>query len=337
MKELSHTPSQARLGSYLRTQAPFLALVVIALTIPLYVSDTYYLSILAFMATRFMVIIGLSLLVGQAGQISLGQAAFVGIGAYGAAILTTGARVDPWLAMFLAALIAGAIAALIGIPTLRLTGYYLAMATLGVNEIVSIVLAQLKYGTFGIGGIPSLSVGGLDLGTPRLYHLVVWAFALLMFRVALNIAHSRVGRSLRGMRQSEVAAEALGVETSYRKVQVFVIAAVFASVAGSFDAYYVGHIWPADYGIFESIILITGVIIGGLRSVWGALWGAIVIAILPELLKRIGLEDWQHLTYGVLLILIMVLSRGRTHGISQMIRAWRKRRETAAGSASVGK
>ena len=129
------------------------------MTIPAYLSNTYYLSVLAFMATRFMMALGLSLLLGQAGQISLGQAAFVGIGAYGSAILTTRLGFDPWLAMLVAAVLAAVIAGLVGIPTLKLKGYYLAMATLGINEIIYILLVQLKgltNGTDGITGIPSL-------------------------------------------------------------------------------------------------------------------------------------------------------------------------------------
>jgi branched-chain amino acid transport system permease protein len=318
--------------AYLRRHAAFIALVVVAMTIPAYVSDSYYLSILAFMATRFMLALGLSLLVGQAGQISLGQAAFVGIGAYGAALLTTRAGLNPWLAMVVAALIAASVAGLIGIPTLRLKGYYLAMATLGVNEIVYILLVQLKsltHGTDGVTGIPSLSIGGIDLGQPRAYHVVVWAVALVMFRLALNLTQSRVGRSLRALRRSERAAASLGVPVAYRKVQVFVVAAVFASIAGSFDAYYVNYISPGEYTISLSIIAIAAVIIGGLRSVWGALWGAIVIEVLPEVLKRLGLEDYEHLVFGMLLVVIMIGWEGRSRTLS---RAFKRLRSERRGS-----
>ena len=314
--------------SYARKHAGYLLFAVVVMTIPAYLGNGYYLSVLAFMGTRFMVALGLSLLLGQAGQISLGQAAFVGIGAYGAAILTTRLGFDPWLAMALAAMLAAIIAGVVGIPTLKLKGHYLAMATLGVNEIVYILLVQLKgltNGTDGITGIPSLSIGGLDLGGPKAYHLVVWGVALLMLRFALNLSRSRVGRSLRALRRSEPAAESLGVDTSYRKVQVFMLAAAFASIAGSFDAYYVHYISPDGYTITFSIILVTGVIIGGLGSIWGALWGTLAIVILPELLKR-GNEDFINLVFGVLLIAIMIFWQGRTGGIWQSVKAWKSRR-----------
>jgi branched-chain amino acid transport system permease protein len=307
---------------FARRNATYLVFAVVIMTIPVYLSDSYYLSVLAFMGTRFMMALGLSLLLGQAGQVSLGQAAFVGVGAYGAAILTTRLGVNPWLAMASAALLSAVIAGLVGIPTLKLKAHYLAMATLGINEIIYILLVQLKgltNGTDGITGIPSLSIGGLDFGRPKAYHLLVWGVGLIMLRFSLNLTSSRVGRSLRALRRSEPAAESLGVDTSYRKVQIFMLAAVFASIAGSFDAYYVNYISPESYSISFSIILVTGVIIGGLRSVWGALWGSIVIVVLPEILKRVN-EDLTNLVYGILLIVIMIFSGGRAEDFWSRIR-----------------
>jgi branched-chain amino acid transport system permease protein len=314
--------------TYLRKHAGYLVFAVVVMTIPAYLSNSYYLSILAFMATRFMMALGLSLLLGQAGQISLGQAGFVGVGAYGAGILTTRLGLNPWAAMVAAALVAAVIAGLVGIPTLRLRGYYLAMATLGVNEIIYILLVQLKgltNGTDGITGIPTLSIGGFNLGGPKAYHLVVWGLALIMLRVSLNISRSRVGRSLRALHRSEAAAQSSGIDTSYRKVQVFMLAAVFASIAGSLDAYYVKFISPESYTITFSIILITGVIIGGLGTLWGAVWGTAAIVILPELLKRVN-EDVTNLVFGVLLIAIMVLWTGRKRSLLDVAKARRARK-----------
>jgi branched-chain amino acid transport system permease protein len=301
-------------AAFFRRHAAYFIFAFIVMTIPAYLTNSYYLSVLSFGATRFMMALGVSLLLGQAGQISLGQAAFVGIGAYGSAILTTKVGFDPWSAMIVSALLAALIAGLVGIPTLKLKGYYLAMATLGINEIVYILLVQLKpltNGTDGLTGIPSLHIGGLDLSGPRAYHLVAWGVALLMFRFALNLTSSRVGRSLRALHRSEPAAESLGVDTSMRKVQIFMIAAVFASVAGSFDAYHVQFISPDSFTITFSIILITGVIIGGLRTLWGAVWGTLVIVLLPEILKHVN-QDLTNLVFGALLIIIMVVAgRGR--------------------------
>ncbi len=327
----TRAPSRSAGGpaAFARRHAGYLVFAVLVMTIPAYLSNMYYLSVLSFAATRFMMAVGISLLLGQAGQISLGQSAFVGIGAYGSAILTTKLGFDPGVALVVSAILAAAIAGLVGIPTLKLKGYYLAMATLGINEIVYILLVQLKpltNGTDGLTGIPGLHIGGLDLSGPRAYHLVAWGVALLMFRFALNLTDSRVGRSLRALHRSEPAAESLGIDYSYRKVQVFMIAAVFASIAGSFDAYHVQFISPESFTITFSIILVTGVIIGGLRSLWGAVWGTIVIVILPEILKRVN-EDFTNLVFGVLLIGIMVLSGSKRFDLwGQLKGVWPRRR-----------
>lgn len=318
----------------LRRNRAFMAFAAIALVLLAFISNTYYLSILAFMATRLMMVVGLGLLMGQAGQISLGHAAFVGVGAYGAAILTTKADLNPWLAMVVAAVVAAGVAALIGIPTLKLRGHYLAMATLGFNEIAFILMVQLKgltNGTDGITGIPSLRLGPLDFGQPRLYHLLVWVVALLIFLFSLNLADSRLGRALKALRRSEAAAASLGINTSARKLQVFVISAVFASLAGSFDAYYVQFVSPDSYTITFSIILVAGVIIGGLGRLWGPAWGTLIIVLLPEFIKGFN-QDATNLVFGLLLIAIMIFVPLRSGGFAR----WRGKGRAGGTGRSSG-
>jgi len=302
----------ARVVPYLRRHAAFITFAVVVMALPFFIHSTYYLSILAFTATRLMVVLGLNLLLGQAGQISLGHAAFVAIGAYGSAILTTRWSLDPWLAMGISALLAGAIAGVLGIPTLKLKGHYLAMATLGFGEIVLILLIQFKWltsGSDGIVGIPSLSFAGLDLGRPMAYHWIAWGVALVMLRMALNLVDSRVGRSLRALHRAEIAAASLGVNTSFRKVQIFVVSAVFASVAGSFYVHYIHFISPDSFAITFSVILLTTVVIGGVGNVWGAVWGTLLMMFLPEYLKRFN-QDYTNLTFGILMIVIMIFLPG---------------------------
>lgn len=302
----------ARVVPYLRRHAAFITFAVVVMALPFFIHSTYYLSILAFTATRLMVVLGLNLLLGQAGQISLGHAAFVAIGAYGSAILTTRWSLDPWLAMGISALLAGAIAGVLGIPTLKLKGHYLAMATLGFGEIVLILVIQFKWltsGSDGIVGIPSLSFAGLDLGRPKAYHWIAWGVALVMLRMALNLVDSRVGRSLRALHRAEIAAASLGVNTSFRKVQIFVVSAVFASVAGSFYVHYIHFISPDSFAITFSVILLTTVVIGGVGNVWGAVWGTLLMMFLPEYLKRFN-QDYTNLTFGILMIVIMIFLPG---------------------------
>lgn len=324
--------------SFLKRHAAFIVFALVALTPPFYTSNTYYLSVMAFTATRLMTALGLNLLMGQAGQISLGHAAFAGLGAYGSAILSTRYGVDPWLAMAYAAVFAGAVAGLIGIPTLKLKGHYLAMATLGFGEIVYILLVQLKaitQGTDGIVGIPSLSLGSLDFADPRNFHFLVWGVTVLMLRMSLNLTDSRVGRSLRGLHRAEVAAASLGVNTAFQKIQVFVVSAVFASLAGSFYAHYVMYISPGSFTLTFSIILVTGVVIGGLASVWGAVWGTVVLMLIPESLRAFGAnQDYSYLVLGVLLIVIMIFLPGGLVSAPQLSgRAWRRLRGSLGAPA----
>lgn len=297
---------------YIRRHAAFITFAVVVMAAPFFVHSTYYLSILAFTATRLMAALGLNLLMGQAGQISLGHAAFVAVGAYGSAIMTTRWALDPWLAMAIAALLAAAIAGVLGVPTLKLKGHYLAMATLGFGEIVFILLIQLKWltsGSDGIVGIPALSIAGLDLGRPKAYHWIAWGVALVMFRMTLNLVDSRVGRSLKALHRAEIAASSLGVNTSFRKVQTFMVSAVFASIAGSFYVYYIHFISPDSFTITFSVILLTTVVIGGVGSVWGAVWGTLLMMFLPEYLKRFN-QDYTNLTFGLLMIVIMIFLPG---------------------------
>jgi branched-chain amino acid transport system permease protein len=321
--------------AFLRRHSAFLAFAVVVMGAPVFTTNKYYLSILAFTATRLMISLGLNLLLGQAGQISLGHAAFVGMGAYGSAIMTTRWGVNPWLAMVIAAAVAGAAAGLIGIPTLKLKGHYLALATLGVGEIAFILMIQMKgitNGTDGLTGIPALSIGGLKLTqyNPRAFHVLVWGVALVMLLISLNLVDSRVGRSLKALHRSEVAARSLGVNTSFHKVQIFVVSAVFASIAGSFYAHYVQYISPDSFTLTFSILLVTGVIIGGLGSVWGAVWGALVLSLLPQYLRQY--DDYTNLVFGLLVIVIMIFLPAGIIGIpSALVSAWRRLRRGDGG------
>lgn len=321
---------------FLRRHSAFLSFAVVIMAAPIFTSNAYYLSILAFTATRLMISLGLNLLLGQAGQISLGHAAFVGIGAYGSAILTTrwGSEhwfANPWIAMVLAAAVSGVAAGIIGIPTLKLRGHYLALATLGVGEIVYILLVQSKdltNGTDGLTGIPALAIGGIKFTqySPRAFHLLAWGVALIMLLISLNLVDSRVGRALKGLHRSEIAARSLGVNTSFHKVQIFVVSAVFASLAGSFYAHYVQYISPDSFTLTFSVLLVTGVIIGGLGSVWGAVWGTLVLSLLPEYLKTY--DDYTNLVFGLLVIVIMIFLPAGIIGIpSALAGLWRRLRE----------
>ena len=306
--------------------------VLVAIT-PLCIHNNYWLGVLAFIAIYTIVAVGLNLLMGYAGQASLGHAAFFGIGAYTTAILTTHHHVSPWLALLAGILISSAIAYLVGVPCLRLRGHYLAMATLGFGWIIYIVMVHwdtLTGGTSGIESIPKLAIGPLvfDTDTKRFY--LTWVFTIAMLVLSANIVNSRVGRALRAVHSSERAAATLGVNIARYKVQVFVLSAAFAALAGSLYAHVVNFISPNTFGFIVSVELVVMVVIGGMASVWGALLGAGSITLLNEWLRTVsqqlaaalhtGTLELDMIAYGAILVLVMVfMPSGLTVGMRDLV------------------
>lgn len=290
-----------------------LGLFVVAFPVVRYSSAvSHYLDIMVFIGLTSMITMGLSLLLGYAGQISLGHAAFYGIGAYTSGILTAKLGVNPWAAIPAGVLLSALVAFVVGAPSLRLRGHYLAMATLGFGQIVFIVFNEwvsLTDGPDGFGGIPRLSFLGTPLNTTLSYYYLVWAVVLLMLVFCLHVVHSRIGRALRSIHESELAARAVGVDAAKYKVQIFVVSAAMASVAGSLYAHYVTFINPPVFDLFFSIKVVMMVVIGGMSNVWGAVLGAALLTFLPEWL--IFLEDFDVLAYGlILLLIVMFLDHG---------------------------
>lgn len=244
---------------------PALVIVIIPFLIP----NPYYLNVINIIGLNTIVVVGLSLLIGYAGQISLGHAAFYGLGAYLSGILTVTYSFSPWFAMIVALLATGLLALAIGIPTLKLHGHYLVMATLGFNLIINIILIQwdkMTGGPLGFPGIPTLTIGSWSFDSDKRMYYLIWFFAFASIILALNLVRSRVGRGLRALHGSEAAAASVGVRTESYKVKVFVLSAIFASVAGSLYAHYLTFISPKTFDIFFSVELVTMVIVGGMGA-----------------------------------------------------------------------
>jgi branched-chain amino acid transport system permease protein len=258
---------------------------------------------------------GLTLLMGQAGQISLGHAAFYGIGGYTSAIVSTTLGWSPWLGILLGMIVSAIIALIIGTPTLKLKGNYLALATLGFGVIVFVFFKELKGLTGGLNGfygIPYLNLFGYRLDSDFGFYYLVWLVAILGMVFADNMIRSRVGRALKAVHDSEIAANTLGINAQKYKLQVFVISAIYASVSGSLYAHYVTFINPELYDVMPSITYLIMVVIGGAATVWGGAVGAAIYVILGELLKEIipyftdTTGEYQIVFFGILLILILI-------------------------------
>jgi branched-chain amino acid transport system permease protein len=280
----------------------------------------YYLSLLVFVGINSLMTMGLSMLMGYAGQISLGHAAFFGIGAYSSGILTTKYFFHPVGAFMIGIFLSALIAFLVGKPTLRLKGHYMAVATLGFGEILFIVfneLSSLTGGPSGLSGIPPLMIFGHPLeGATYLY--LVWAFVILLLVFSLNVINSRVGRALRALHGSELAAGAMGVDASRFKVQVFVLSAIYASTAGSLYAHFITFISPSSFSFMFSILLLMMVVVGGAETIWGALLGTLLLTLLPEYLR--GLEDFEVLVYGaILMVVLLFMPQGILEGMRKML------------------
>ncbi|MFH0785968.1 MAG: branched-chain amino acid ABC transporter permease [Pseudomonadota bacterium] len=311
-------------------------LLSIALIIyPCFQDNPYTLGLTNLIGINTIIVLGLNLFIGYTGQISLGHAAFFALGAYGSAIATVTAGIPPWPAMLLVAILVGLVALAIGIPVLRLTGHYLVMATLGFNFVVHSVLLEwdvVTGGPSGFSGIPSLSIGQFEFNSEIRLHYLIWGVTMLCLLLCLNLVRSGVGRGLAALAGDETAATALGVDTRRAKIKVFVLSAVLASLAGSLFAHSFGYLSPDSFGIFTSADLVTMVVIGGMGSIWGSIFGAGLITILPEWVALF--DTYKDLVHGTILVLVlMFLPQGLVSGIVDLIKiriALQRRKNAAA-------
>lgn len=302
--------------------------------VPWVVPSEYYLTVLIVAAFHVLLALGLNLLMGYAGQISLGHAAFYGLAAYTSGILTVTWRWPVLAGMAAGIVCAVLVAALIAVPTLRLRGHYLAMGTLGFGLIVYIVLNEatgLTGGPSGLTGIPRLALFGHTVASDLEFYYVVWGVTLLLFVLAQNLVRSRLGRALRAIHTSEAAAGILGVDTARYKAGVFILSAGYAAVAGTLYAHYVTFVSPGSFSFHTSVQLVTMVVLGGMGSLWGAGAGALFLTLLPEALR--ALEDYDILVYGGILVLCMMFLPG---GLAEGGRRLRQALVSRGGGARGG-
>jgi branched-chain amino acid transport system permease protein len=312
----------------------FLAFSLVILLAPYFFMGGYLMNVLVFVGIHTMLAIGLNLLLGYAGQISLGHAGFFGLGAYISGVLTATYGWNPWFAMPLAAALVGSLAYLVAFPILKLKGHYLAMATLGLGIIIYIVFNEtvdLTGGPSGLSGIPNLVIGGIVFDSDVKNYYLIWGFTLLVVLFSVNLANSRVGRALRAVHDSEVAARVVGVNARLLKVQIFALSALISSIAGSLYAHTMTFVSPASFGFNFSVELLTMVVIGGLGSIYGSFLGAALLTLLPEFLR--AAHDYDIIIYGALLmVMVMFMPGGLVRGIPELVRKMAKGRR-GAGNA----
>ncbi len=260
----------------------------------------YYLQILTVIMINSILAVSLNLITGYTGQLSLGHATFMGIGAYAATLFTLKLHLPFLISIILGASVAAFFGFIIGVPTLRLKGDYLAIATLGFGEIMKNILLNLEItgGPMGLRGIPKVT------------NIYISAVALFLVIFSLNrIMNSRVGKSFIAIREDELAAEAMGINTTQFKILAFIIGAFYAGLAGGLYAFLFRYINPKDFGFMKSIEILCMVVLGGMGNTYGAVLGACIITVLPELLRSISpvIAQYRMVFYGLLLIIMMIV------------------------------
>ena len=289
--------------------APAAVIAAVAVLAPLAFPSAYYYRVAALVFIFGLAAVGLNLLMGFAGQVSLGHAGFLGIGAYTVAIGPTQLGAPSWLCVVLGAALSGVIAFVVGRPILRLKGHYLAVATLGFGLLIAIVLTNEASWTGGPDGmaVPRLSAFGWRASGSVTWYWIAAATFLVAAMLALNLVDSPTGRALRAIHDSEVAARVLGVDVARMKLMIFVISAVYASVAGSYLALFNGHVTPDVSSFLRSIEVLAMVVLGGMGSIGGSLVGAAVLVVLPQALT--GLHDYEHVVLGLIVMGCMIFLR----------------------------
>ena len=277
--------------------------------LPLVFPSTYYFRVGSLVWVSAFAAIGLNILMGQAGQVSLGHAGFFGVGAYAVAIGPAHLGMPVWAALLAGAIISAALAYLVGRPILRLKGHYLAIATLGLGVLVALVLTTESRWTGGPDGMPvaRLTLFGWRASGSSVWYWISGGLLVLGAWIALNLGETPTGRAFRALHDSEVAARVVGIDVSRFKLQAFVIASVYASIAGSMLALMNGFINPDQAGFLHSVELVTMVVLGGLGSVIGSIVGAAVLVTLPQLLTVF--QEYEHLLLGFVIILSMIFMR----------------------------
>jgi len=274
----------------------------------------YLLHILVITGIYIILSLSLNLIVGYTGLAALGHIAFACVGAYTSSLLALNFGISPWIGLLAGAIFAILLGIVVGFPSLRLKGDYLALATFGLGVIVYSVArnwVSLTRGPMGLPGIPPFSIFSFTLSEIWSYLVLVSAFVLLAFVVIKNITNSPFGRILRGIREDEIATMAMGKNVNKHKLIVFVVGALFAGIAGSLYAHYITFIDPSSFTVMESIIVLLMVVFGGMGNLWGSIIGASILVIFPELLRFLGMPSsiaapLRQMIYGLLLIVLMI-------------------------------
>jgi len=289
--------------------SPYAVVILVAVLVvllPLVLPSLFYLRMAALVFIFALAVVGINLLMGLAGQVSLGHAGFFGIGAYAVAVGPTHLGIPSWAALIIGAGAAGLMAFLVGRPILRLRGHYLAVATLGMGLLIAMVFTNESSWTGGPDGmpVPRLELFGWRVFGARTWYWISGATLAIGTWIAANLIASPTGRALRAIHDSETAARVLGVDVARYKLIAFVISAIYAAVAGAYLTLFDGLVTPLTAGFLRSIEFVTMAVLGGLGSIFGGIVGAAVLVLLPQVLTVF--HDYEHIVLGLVMIMVMI-------------------------------
>jgi len=281
-----------------------LALVVALL--PLLLPSTFYVRVVALVFINALAVLGLNLLMGFAGQVSLGHAGFFGIGAYAVAVGPTHLGMPTWLSLICGTVLAALVAFVVGRPILKLRGYYLAVATLGMGMLIAMVVSNEAQITGGPNGmpVPRLVLFGWRTAGPLIWYWISGVTLVIGVWIAINLIESPTGRAFRAIHDSETAARVLGVDVARYKLIAFVLSAAYAAIAGSYFVLFDGFVTPETASFLRSIEFVVMAVLGGLGSIFGSIVGATILVLLPQFLTVF--HDYEHIVLGTIIILFLI-------------------------------
>ncbi len=322
---------------------PWLIFLAAIVVLPMVVRSNYIVSVMLLVAIYGVLSIGMGLLMGQAGLFSLAHPTWFGLGAYISGILSARGIIPPLPSILVGAVCVGLIAYVVGAPVLRLRGFYLACATFAIIIIAQIAAAQLTVltgGPEGLVGIPALSVGSFVFKKDLHFYYLSWALCLGCYWFCSNLIDSRVGRAMRSFHDSEIASRSIGVNVAHYKLQIFVLTAVMASLAGSIFCFYLRFVVPDSFGFPLLVELLMMIIIGGIAYLRGAIIGTFVVLWLTEVihgylgkLLPVMTSEVDAIFFGILIIVVLIfMPRGLTGWLDQSISCGKRLYQRVRGS-----
>jgi branched-chain amino acid transport system permease protein len=283
-----------------------IGLVLVVMLLPAFLPSTFYVRVVALVFINSLAVLGLNLLMGFAGQVSLGHAGFFGIGAYAVAVGPTHLGMPTWLSLICGTVLAALVAFIVGRPIFKLRGYYLAVATLGMGMLIAMVVsneAQITGGPNGMA-VPRLVLFGWRAAGPLVWYWISGITLVVGVWIAINLIESPTGRAFRAIHDSETAARVLGVNVAQYKLTAFVLSAVYASIAGSYFVLFDGFVTPETSSFLRSIEFVVMAVLGGLGSIFGSIVGAAILVLLPQFLTVF--HDYEHIVLGAIIIVFLI-------------------------------